>query len=381
MGEDDGSLLPGFGGLEGINEARNVQARDKATLELLLKLSDKIIAQRPEKLDEYIDRDFHNDLITYSLQMHAYVSQELKYILFTEEDIASFILSNLNLDNPTDESMALGVYTGALAQLLTERNARKGKRTRIYINAQGQKFDYLFLGAHMVDEIILHNAVGVHLCSDISSASKLIGIGLKGEFIFSDAGFVDANDKTNSTKVNEIFGIGINGGNNCDMLNNVERLIVLGIRGDHNIETNHLLGHLGTIVAIHAYGEEVLAAMPADDFILMGTNSLCDLYKDIEEPMRKGRETKRQMYFQDIPQTVSEQLHELIYGNFPEISQGLTQYSRQTPNESLNIRPINCFSADKLSAHLKDKPQDEILRIVDELTRYVNELSQRLLVR
>lgn len=360
-------LLPN--GLDGIQDARDVRDRDTTTLEILLKTSDKILKEPTKDLPKLLSDDFHGELLDYSSEVHQKVSEQLNSVQINETDLEMFILYNSNSDQPEDKRIALGIFTGALAQMITERNAREGKRTRIYINGQGNRFDYLFLGAHNVDEIFVQNLRGKNICGDIQSAFRLVGIGLYGQGLFIECGDF-RKEKTN--QIREMVAIGINGQCNCFMLNKVEHLIAVGMARndtdkDNNISIMPRDGYVERAVGINVGPTDLLDYGPCAEILLMGAG----IY-----PMDGGsglEKNSKCLYYNEVPQSVGAELYRILYAS------SVCSAKESTTKEYAQHK--YCFDADKLAEHLKDKPQDEIVRIVDDVTKYVNELSARLLVR
>jgi len=91
-----------------------------------------------------------------------------------------------------NKASILGLYTGCLLDLLTERRREQGLETCFYINGQGRKFDYLFSFAKHVDKVIVDNFNARSICSYIANgggkANLVLVMNCKGDFIASDVG-------------------------------------------------------------------------------------------------------------------------------------------------------------------------------------------------
>src|SRR3990167_504206 len=144
-----GNLSSGFGALTGIEEARDAQVRNQTTLDKLIEVG------------EYV--------------------------------ITKYISAKANSDYDTEiQQEVLGMYTGALLQLLTKRNKEQGKPAIFHFNGRGNRFDYLFYFAKFIDDIIIENFTGKYICSMIGSydgnLNQIMCINIEGDSVCSGVG-------------------------------------------------------------------------------------------------------------------------------------------------------------------------------------------------
>lgn len=179
-------ILDGFKDLEWIGEARDVQHRPTTAFERLVNLSYDLLTDVQGE-----DRPW-NHLVTYIyprevhhhkpyLALYNRLRQELAEVDFNVDDLVNFILARIDRENngslwqiishQRNESpqFALGVYTGCLLHILTERNRSIGKPTNVYIDGKGAPFPFLFAFAKEFDEIVVENFKGDYICSFVGS--------------------------------------------------------------------------------------------------------------------------------------------------------------------------------------------------------------------
>ncbi|MBS3121970.1 hypothetical protein J4434_03755 [Candidatus Woesearchaeota archaeon] len=227
-----------FGDLDGIEGARDVQVRNN-TLDKLLEVEKELIREYSSKhLVEMLDYDVCDMYEEYKkryIPFYKEVRKRLNETTFNEGDIASLVLAEANNEYSVNEKLVLGVYTGCLASLLTERNRKEGKRTRIHIDGKDNIFHFLFLFARDVDDIIVENLKGSWICGYIAShnghANDIIGVNLEGNSPFAYIG-------SNEGRVNRLVGLRIKDsevmsyafseGGSCS------QMIAVGIRGGLN---------------------------------------------------------------------------------------------------------------------------------------------------
>lgn len=177
--------------LKGIQKERDITVREKTGLEKLLDIESEIVR-------EYSKRDTrHGDKINEAyLSIYKELKERLKEVDYNEEDLKGLIYAKIDNEYDIKQSIALGLYTGSLLQLLTERNRQKGKRTIFYIDGKGSNFNYLFYFAKEVDNLTVENFSGEHICGEIGSYGGNAGVvllkGIKGDWtgdgIGSDGG-------------------------------------------------------------------------------------------------------------------------------------------------------------------------------------------------
>ncbi len=75
-----------------------------------------------------------------------------------------------------EQTKALGLYTGLLAHILTERNDEQGKPTRIHVQGGGIETPYLFYNLRYADEIHVENVRGPHTLTGAASLEGRMNI-------------------------------------------------------------------------------------------------------------------------------------------------------------------------------------------------------------
>lgn len=103
---------------------------------------------------------------TYDTISH-FVSERIDSV-YSESDITSLVLGS-EADLSKQEKTVLGLYTGILVDLLTQRNNAENKRTVIHVDGHGMEFPCLFSGARYFDEIYVKNFTGDEICSNLGS--------------------------------------------------------------------------------------------------------------------------------------------------------------------------------------------------------------------
>lgn len=222
----------GFDDLGEIDEPRTVQVREKTTLDKLLKIEQRLVTNYKPRRGEHFK--------IYQ-KLYPQIREELNTFPFTEDDLRSLILTKANSNYCLAESQMLGLYTGMLLHLLTERNQEQGKRTSFYINGNGNRFDYLFLYAQFVDEVIVDNFVGQCICHNIASdgrANRIVGMNIEGQspLLWCGEGGV----------VSQIIGINIKGDNVFDppfSSTRIAQVVAVNIEVEEKSPTLHLKHH------------------------------------------------------------------------------------------------------------------------------------------
>src|SRR3989338_4371559 len=259
-----------LGDLGNIDEARNVQARDTTTLDKLTAAASKLVPEfvgkrTSTKLQVFntseLVRDHYDELYK------KLKEQELNDVYFTEEDLRTFILSNVNNNLDINTSQCLGLFTGCLLHFLTERNAHAGEITRFYINGNGNRFDYLFLGAKYIHDLFVENFYGDNICKAIANnggqAGLVCGLNLKGEGSLRGIGSYD-------DIVRQVLGITLKGDyvfNGCGQARGViDQLICVGATG--NASFSNLAGyqgHIKQIIGVDISGKALFTNVAGDN--------------------------------------------------------------------------------------------------------------------
>lgn len=211
--ESEKGLLSGFGGLAGIDEAKDIYTRKKTSLEIILKVGEEIVNKYYQTMPNINDKEGLGLMGTFYSDVYGDVSEKLKDVAYDVHEIEAFVLTKANPDESytfetENKPKMLGLYTGCLAQLLTERNKAQGKRTCIYVNGSGSRFDYLFLFAREVDTIVVENFNGNNICSYIGSlnghAERVIARNITGNRTLKHIAY-------NNGAVNQVLGINLAG--------------------------------------------------------------------------------------------------------------------------------------------------------------------------
>ena len=142
--------------LKGI-KPKGVKIKPSSTLETLSTVCDLLI----DKYGEDHGIMWGNAVDDGFVPICNYVESDLlKDVEFTELDLETFVLAKPNQDYSVRVSKVIGFYTSALLSILTKRNSKKGKRTKLRIDGSGLTSDCLLHYAGHVDELILENFSG-----------------------------------------------------------------------------------------------------------------------------------------------------------------------------------------------------------------------------
>lgn len=254
----------GFGGLEGIDEPKNIHVREQTTLEKLIEIERRIVPEfasllsktpydqeREGKRDDYIEK--------VCLQLYNRLKEtELAGVELNEADISSFVTVMSNNEYKHYDSEALGYFTGNLVTILTQRNRAKGNPTKIYINGSGNKFNYLFYGVKEADELVIDGFEGEYICSLAGTLggriTSLVIQNCKGKHLASGAGSwlgrLDNLCMINNKGEGAAHGVGSNSGvaGNVVVINQEGDETASGIGGVH--------GRVGNVIIINNKGKE-----------------------------------------------------------------------------------------------------------------------------
>ncbi|MBS3121965.1 hypothetical protein J4434_03730 [Candidatus Woesearchaeota archaeon] len=165
--------LPIFDGLNGIDEARDVQARGQTTLEKLLEMETQFIGSCTEDIFvalQYSPLDETSIFRRSPIFRRLFPEFERRFadIDFSEADLTGYIDSKLfDSDYQLDVLKARGLYTGFLLDLLTRRYEKQGKKAVVHIDGKGGRFDHLFHLAQNIHELYLENFNSDYICSCI----------------------------------------------------------------------------------------------------------------------------------------------------------------------------------------------------------------------
>ena len=171
-----------FEDLKGIEKEREERKR-KHNLERLIEAGKKTIIKY-KGIDYTKETNCHNKIYDY-----------LKDLQFDEADLKAYIQTQSLREYEDEEKIILGHITGCLLQILTEKNREKGKRTRFYINGEGNKFDYLFYHASEADDLIVDNFRGEEICTSVGARGTVRSVTvLNCEEGFNGASKIGSNE-------------------------------------------------------------------------------------------------------------------------------------------------------------------------------------------
>ncbi|MBI4454122.1 hypothetical protein HY636_05760 [Candidatus Woesearchaeota archaeon] len=400
-----------FGDLDGIDEARDVRGREKTTLEKLLELASQTVSFFSSNFSNKFKRTGDPPIRRDFMLIYSYTHSLLDSCWFDETDISSFVKCFDDIDYNKLESKILGIFTSCLAYALTERNREKGKRTKIYLNGNGAKFDYLFCCLPDFDELVIENFNGDYIgasngigslylsldiplekditevCGDSEqyfkilstlrkekkTEKRIVGINLKGIGIFEYPSCID-----------QIVLINVEGENTCAScsvgMNDafVNQLIAVNINGHYVLSALCSTGLVNHVVAVNIEGFEAFSRICSDYII---NKIVADNIRGENAFSRYGLKTPvsiNQMIFNNSMGLASELKHQYN-------ENGLTTERLQSDNyfqggckeliciEEATSEQLKVIKRERIEdilrlAHsLPGKPYQEVLEIADEL--------------
>ncbi len=152
-----------FDSLRGIRKERDVQERKPVALDYLLEREEKVRKEFPGMMKDISPGRIKKDVYT-PLYRSCQNLEE-----FTASDLQTLVSAKANNDYDENESRALGLYTGVLLHLLTEREQQQGREAEVEIDLHGGSFSYLFYFAERADYVQVKNVVGVYTCAYMGS--------------------------------------------------------------------------------------------------------------------------------------------------------------------------------------------------------------------
>lgn len=151
--------------LKEINSGRKIQAQAESTLEKLLDVETEVNKQYAGKVGEGVWKRVHD-----CIYLPLYRSLSATLPDYTEQDLQSLLLAKVNYNyNDIAAAQVLGIYTGVLLHVLTERIEKEGKKAVFSFDLCGNRLDFLFHFAKRAGEVTVRNVKGIHLCSYIAS--------------------------------------------------------------------------------------------------------------------------------------------------------------------------------------------------------------------
>ena len=172
--------------LKGI-KPKGVKPRPSSKLEKLISITNSVIEKNSKDDVTIRVNTIHSD-------MHKKIYRDLKQDLlkeieFSKEDLSAWVYAHSNSVGGDAYKKTLGVCSGVLLTILTERNKRRGKKTILDIDGNNQEFSHLFSHGRKVDELIIRNFVGDSICRSFGDsfesyegyAKKLCLINISGK--------------------------------------------------------------------------------------------------------------------------------------------------------------------------------------------------------
>ncbi len=214
-----------FESLKGIQKGRNIQQRPESPLEKLLKIEQEVRQKYAGKVSDSWKQDYDNIYIP--------MYQSLSLPDYTEQDLQSLLLAKANNNYPDKEAKVLGMYTGVLLHVLTERVEKEGKKAVFTFDLHGSQFNYLFYFAKRAGEVTVKNVKGNYACSFLASydgtAEKVVLEGNEGKDAACWAGSTNGNVGTLVIQGNKGDAAAYRAGNDNG---NVGTLVIHGNKGD-----------------------------------------------------------------------------------------------------------------------------------------------------
>jgi len=187
---------PLFPKLLGIQKHREVVERPQTSLEKLLDIEVEITRRYAAELQgKYVwDSRREYDMLVKELQ------ERTAQLPYTARDLEDLVHAKINTDYNDSRQMALGLFSGALLDILTQRNRREGKETTVKVNGNDGKFNYLFAYARNADSIDVENFEGDYVCFRLGSfggeVKKAAAKNIKGNWTLAGAGINKGSVKT-----------------------------------------------------------------------------------------------------------------------------------------------------------------------------------------
>src|SRR3989338_2429420 len=349
-------------GLETIDDARSVQTRPLTVLERLLDIGDKIVDKHSKEMPNNYDASEIKLMDSFYTRLYLDVLQRTRDINFDEQDIASFVRAKASHDLVGKQAQVLGIYSGCLAQLLTERNALQGKRTIIHLDGHiGDnlndrfRFDYLFYFARVLDTVILENFNGEEILAYAGSfggrADTLVCSGINGNYLLNFCGNYHGRlNKVIAINVAEceqtLSGCGAHSGQ-------VLQIIEINIKG-HSTLSSCATGN-GYIDQIIGVGVDGIGTF-------LGILGVGKIHQIIAVDINGNDTLKSMNFYDELDQIIYDNISDSVITSCKEHIDGKKVRETYKEDEAERIEMVI-----GLVRSLKGKPYHEVLAIADEL--------------
>lgn len=246
-----------FDKLKGIGKERKILKRISPELEKLVDLSNFFVENYADKITVAIERaTLPSGPIYAGNEMYLLMHKELEKKMdfdYNEKDIADFVLAKSNQDFYAENAAkALGLFSGNLVHLLTNRNKEKEKPTKIYVNGRGNRFDCLFYYAKNVDELIVENFAGHSILYCAGSfegeIKKIVAKDIKdSDYLGALVGY---KGKIGTIILKDIVGSYVG-----TKIENTDLVIIKNVDGNNTGED--IGGDIGTIIIKNCKGDNI----------------------------------------------------------------------------------------------------------------------------
>jgi len=241
-----------FDNLKGIEKEREEQKRESGAIEKLLEVRDLIMQEAKRPLTSAADKDVYN-------RIYNSTKSRLEGIEFDAADIKNLIFARPQADVNSGMRQYAGKITGCILQILTERNEAKKEKTIVHIDGRDTRFDYLFYGTKIIDELIVENFKGNSICQEVcqngGKANLVAGINIEGSKTFARLGYENGNVGVVLAKDiighHTLYSAGQNG--------KIGSIIAAGLRGNQILErAGDEKGEIGLVIGYNIKGGRAL---------------------------------------------------------------------------------------------------------------------------
>ncbi len=152
-----------FNDLKGIQGPRDIKEREESVLEKLLKIEERVVQEYVGKVAVLYKENHDN------IYLPLYTSLSSALPSYTEQDLQALIRAKANNGYNDKEAQVLGIYTGVLLHVLTERCEQEKKPTVFTFDLNENEFHYLFYFAKRAGEVTVRRVKGNRTCSLMGS--------------------------------------------------------------------------------------------------------------------------------------------------------------------------------------------------------------------